>query len=852
MKIFINAFKLSISLVLLAVATPILWNCIDFSKDYTRFWLLESNSSNQRLLLPFTFTSERYYNYGWTEEDTTYRKENIAAWKTMLGDKIKDNDVWTILYDITPDDFANKNFAKKNSFMASLNKSTNAPHLQYVSFSKKCEAIFNGESRAGDEFKSRATALITEGNTILQATANNPDLSRRAAYQLIKLYRVDSNTEKIKALFGQYFNDNTTKDWLRAAAIFQVAGSESDPIQSNIGYARAWDAGFYNPIWVWHGIHEDKLEASISAATTGRDKATLTIIPATRKPGPALTDLQKAYQFDPTVPHLSKLMEREVNKLENWLLSPVLYGEQNRVEIPYDYENPTKLDTAALLKKDMEHLHQCRTFVQQVIQEKKRDDMAFWHLTAAHLAYLDRDFKGAMDLAQAGSQITNTPINQKIQLQLINVLAEIGGEGQISTVTENKIPDIFQAIRDNATAFEVPVELEEKLATLLSDQFIKRQERAKGALLLGKTSPYYDGLGYMSAGVLFEKLLEIGKPADFDRAIQIVEHPQTDFERWFANEPYRYHANFEYDEQTGKDKLVDQQSKGWETNKLRECKAMYYMRNDQPDSALLALKDVPDTYWQWNANSANYGETLFRNNPFSVGVTVAGVPLSQANNNSAFNKRTFLEQLIALKNDKSTDKQQENYLLLGNAYYNMTYYGNDWWLMIEFGWSSSLPSMGNEIGSIPENRNPYLPLVPWTALGFVAVAAGFSVRKRGRWIFFLIMGIGILPFSCKKPTVEQKVAAVSPLAYYDAYYRCSLAKSWYEKAMKMNPDNDLGIAAAFMAGACETHIQYMDFLRNRKDPNEEFKSTKNVFLEGIKGKNFTSPLSCAELGECLK
>jgi hypothetical protein len=851
MKTFTNAFKLSISLTLLAVATPLLWNCIDFSNDYTRFWLLESNSSNQRLLLPFTFTSERYYYYRWTEEDTTYRKENIAAWKTMLGDKIKDNDVWAILYDVTPDDFANKNFAKKNSFMASLNKSNHALHLQYLSFSKKCEAIFNG-AMTGDEFKSRATALIPEGNTILQATANNPDLCRRAAYQLIKLYRVDNNTEKIKALFGQYFNDNTKKDWLSAAAIFQIACEETDPVQSNIKYARAWDAGFYNPIWVWHGMYEDKLEASISAATTGRDKATLTIIPATRKPEPALTDIQKAYQFDPSVPHLSKLMAREVNKLENWLLSPVIYGAQNRVEMPSSYENPPKLDADALLQKDMEHLHQCRAFAQQVIQEKKRDDMAFWYLVAAHLAYLDRDFKGTMELAQTGSQITNTPMNQKIQLQLINVLAEIGGEGQISTVTEDKIPGVFQSIRDNASTFDAPVELEEKLATLLSDQFIKKQERAKGALLLGKTSPYYEGLGYMSAGVLFEKLLEIGTPADFDQAIQIVEHPKTDFERWFANEPYRYHANFEYDEQTGKEKLLDKQPKGWETDKLRECKAMYYMRKDQPDSALLAIKDVPDTYWQWRANIADYGEILFRNNPFSVGVTVAGVPLSQANNNSAFNKRTFLEQLIALKNDKSTDKQQENYLLLGNAYYNMTYHGNDWWLMIESGWSSNLPSMGNEIGSIPENGNPYLPLLPWTALGLLGIAVGFSVRKRGRWIVFLILGVGLLPFSCKKPTVEQKVAATSSLAYYDAYYRCSLAKSWYEKALKMNPDNDLGIAAAFMAGTCETHIQYMDFLRTRKDPNEEFKSTKNALLEGIKGKDFTSPLSCAELGECLK
>ncbi len=852
MKIWLNSYKIIISLAVSALLAPFLWNCMDYDSDYERFWLLDPSISNQRALLPFTYTVNRYYDNGLLP-DTTYQAENDLAWQGMLGDNTAKKDIHQILYYTSPDDYFNKKYAKSNRFMQSLRTPNHARYLQYLNFAKTCEKIFTGddwnEKKAGIDLK----IPIQQGQSILQKHAEETALTRRAAYLLMKLYRYADQQPEAKALFDTYFRKNPTKDWLNAAAIYQYAEMEPDSVQANVWLARAWDAGFYERIWVWHSFNSKALNASVNAAVTGREKAILTLLPATREPGPALAALQKVYAFDPTTPELSKLMAREVNKLENWLLSPALYGASSRIEIPHGDDSP-KIDTVALLKSDLEHLHACRNFVQQVIQDGKRTDAAFWYLSGAHLAYLDKDFGKAGELAQQGQQVANAPNNQQTQLQIIAILAEIGVSKQIAPATENKIPGLFKAIRKNPDAFETPVALEQKLALLLSEVFIQHQETAKGAFLLGLTSSYSEGMGYMNASVLFDKLLAIGQPADFDRAIQMAERPQTDFERWFAETPYRYTTELAWNEKTQSMEPADGQPASWEVHKIREFKAMWYTRKDQLDNALLALKDVPDTYWPRRGTIVDYDHIYFKINPFSVGIGITDVPLSQPDTTGKFNKRTLLEKLIDLKKTTDPAKQQEAYFLLGNGYYNMTYYGSDWWLMMDVGKSTGTLEYldGRETGMLPDHRQPWKMLSTWSLFGFMTVAfAGFARKKQRRYLLFCLLLPLCLPFACKKAT--STAATLQPSTpFNEVYYRCTLAKDWYEKAAKLHPDNDLGIAAAYMAGVCERHQQYFAFTRTRKNWDDPFVPKANPYYDAIKGKNFTSPVSCSYLQQKLK
>jgi hypothetical protein len=852
MRNFQNYLKILISATVLAILLPFLWNCADYDPNGGRFWLLEPNINNQRSLLPFTYTSDLYY--GWGEYDTAYQVENVKNWQTMLGGNIAAKDIHQALYYLSSDDFFAKKYSAKNTFLATLKKPNNARYWSYFIFAKGCENVF----AVGDWESNTKTTFVKEqiniGKKLLTENAKDANLGPRIAYFLIKLHRLNKQESEAKALFTQYFTKNTQKNWLNAAVFYQNSQLQTDPKQVNIWLAKAWDAGFHQKIWMQQAFHKVDLEASIKTATEPRDKATICLIPATHEPGPALNALQRAYGFDPMLPDLAKLMSREVNKLENWLLSPTLYGGPARIEQPYiEEEKRPKYDSVAQLKTDLAHLHACRAFAQKVITENKRDDMPFWHLSGAHLAYLDKDFKETIDLAEAGVKLKTAPMNQKIQLHLISILAEIGDKGAISEATENKIPIIFKAIEQNETAFEDHLVLKEKLATLLSDQFKKRNEIAKSAFLMGKTTNFTPNLGYMESGVLFEKLLTEGKPADFDRAVQMITNPKTDFERWFASEPHRYHTQMDYDEKTQSLKLAKGEKTTWDIEKLYELKAMYYTRQDQLDSALMTLENVADLYWK-NGNISPYDEhAYFKKNPFSVGINIDNLALTNEKNKQTFNKKSFLQKIIELRDNKEKDKQQEAFLLLGNAYYNMTYYGKDWWLMMKTDKSSGeVESYYNpEMSAIPEKPLPLNSIFYWSSLGLMATAfAGFSNKKGRKYLFFMLFAAFLVPFSCKKVTPAFK-KELTVTNFDDVYYRCSLAKEWYAKAAQINPDNDLGIAATFMLGECEKHQQYFQFTRTKKDWNEEFVEKSNAFFEKIKGKTFKSVMSCSWLKEKL-
>jgi hypothetical protein len=852
MRNFLVYLKILISTTFLAILLPFLWNCADYDPNAGRFWLLEPNINNQRSLLPFTYTSNLYY--GWNEYDTAYQVENVKNWQTMLGGNIVAQDIHQSLYYLSSSDFFSKRYSTKNSFIATLKAPKNAKYWSYFSFAKGCENIFT----VGDWESNTKTTFVKEqlvnGKKLLAENAKDVNLAPRIAYFLIKLHRLNKQESEAKDLFTQYFAKNTQKNWLNAAAFYQNSQLQTDPKQANIWLAKAWDADFHQKIWMQRGFNTIDLEASIKSATEIRDKATMCLIPATHEPGPALSALQRAYGFDPTLPDLSKLMSREVNKLENWLLSPTVYGYPARIEQPYiEEEKRPKYDSVAQLKTDLAHLHACRSFVQKVIADNKRADMAFWHLSGAHLAYLDKDFKETMLLAEAGVKLNTAPMNQKIQLHLISILAEIGDKGKIAEATENKIPIIFKAIEQNNEAFEEPNTLKEKLAELLSDQFKKRNEIAKSAIMMGKTTQYTPKMGYMESGVLFENLLAEGKPADFDRVIQMITNPKTDFERWFAAEPHRYHTGSFFNEETLKMELKKGVKVSWDIEKLYEFKAMYYIRKDQLDSALIALQKIPDSYWKTNGNNPYDEHEYFQKNPFSVGININEVPLSSEKTTTKYNKKTFVEKLIALRNTLDPAKQQEHYLLVGNAYYNMTYYGKDWWLMM-----TSSKSSGEvesyyppELGAMPEKSMPTNSVLYWSAFGLMVTAfAGFSNKRGKKHLFFLLFAAFLVPFSCKKitPTVKNTPTVSN---FEEVYYNCTLAKEWYAKAAQINSDNDLGIAATYMLGECEKHQQLFKFSRNKKNWNEEFVEKPNAFYEKIKGKTFKSVMSCSWLKEKL-
>ena len=785
-----NWRALLISTLTGAVALPLLWNCIDYYPDDYRFWLLDPDVAHQRALLPFTYSAELYYGYGREEiTDTSYRHENVLWWQSVTDKSIPEKDITDILYYTPAGRYFDKLYHKNNALMKFIRRPGRQNLLQYLDFAKTCESALSPDDPWSSDrtvAKNIAKGTLPKGQQLLTATAAQPELQRRVAWQMLRLYRLLGQKQQVRNTYEQYFGKKTEKDWLQAAAMYYYAQVQSTPERANIWYARAWQAGFYQRIWLLHAIDWNKEAATLShPEATAADKAALLSMKALRDPGRCAALLEQIYELDPQSADLPKLISREVNKLENWLLTPKLLKSDFRFGLPQVEEE----DHSANLRNDLAYLKEVILFNRLVMQDDVRSDRAFWKLTAAHLAWLNQDFGVSQLLANQALGLPDVPPQQTVQLKIIRLLSEIGEKGRISTTSENEIPNVFKAIQEHAADFQSAPQMAQKLALLLSDQFARQGQPAKAALMLGHTSEYYPQAGFPQARATFDYLLKNGSAEDFDQAIRMVKTPQGGFEQWMAGIPQRYSGGLTWDDAT-QQVIPEPGNDQWETERLYEFKAMYHLRKGQLENAVEALKRVPDTYWHRTGQSADYGHVYFKNNPFSVGIPVNGVPLTVSDTMNRYNKRTFLEQIIQLQKDNDPAHAQANALLLGNAWYNMSWYGQDWWLML--------------------NPEKSMMDTEWNA---------------------------------ENTDFDENMESV--------YLQSSKAREWYEKAARLNPNNDLGIAATYMTGRCEENRRYREFILRRKDNDEQYTRSLNPYFEQIKGKDYYSPLSCTWLNSKL-
>jgi len=104
-----------------------------------------------------------------------------------------------------------------------------------------------------------------------------------------------------------------------------------------------------------------------------------------------------------------------------------------------------------------------------------------------------------------------------------------------------------------------------------------------------------------------------------------------------------------------------------------------YLREDQLEKALRVYETIPDSVWRVTNHDLHYYYKQELNaNPFETRFTTSAFSEDRS---VSYTKPAFVKELIRLKAAvKNNPKHRAyHYMLLGNAYYNMTYYGNSWY-----------------------------------------------------------------------------------------------------------------------------------------------------------------------------
>jgi hypothetical protein len=707
------------------------WFGFEYYNTNFRFWLFQPDlvpSKVMRLLSYPELSNEPNQNdnqsgqrlYANGASDTSFYKLNVEEWQNALktdaslksAKNVKADDIHRILYNIDPDVFFNKmegDSLKNNTFIKAIESSK--PFMGYLKFAKICEQLMNFDDpwvaySEGKDARALRKYMIV-GDSIIKNKTTPLFIKERTSYQLIKIAHYLEDSAQVISLYNRFFDKTNSKSWVVQSAHFYYAIAHADAFKRNYLLAKTFE---YSEDKKWRALQlydnsDSILRGALTFAKNIHEKATMLTLPILTDPGRQLTNIKSVYAIDPKSPMLILAIQREINKIEDWIFTN-RFTEFSTTGASDDYEENEKKKEKGMTQKqidaqnlqsDLKYMDEVQGFINKVASEKKYADAAFWELTVAHLAFLKKDFETAKQHLAIAKSEKSTPLSIQTQIWLTELLCDIASTEHVGEETEAAILKFEAFLRKQKEELLDYASFRSQIMRFISERYIADGQTAKGVLILSKSTLTFGSIVDIWEKNFYHKLLEIGSPKDFEQVIDIVSRKPrqslSDFEKWLASEPKAYESPIGcrgcYSDTWGKKPPPPQ----WNVSKLIDYEGYVYINRDELDSAYNVLKAVPEDYWQ-DYPYSSYMTT----DPFKLVLgtrTWEGSEWDEETDQykqskAIFTKPQFIKRLIDLKKQVVEDpiKYEKNYYLIGSAYYNMTSSGS-FWLMSQIWWNGA-------------------------------------------------------------------------------------------------------------------------------------------------------------------
>jgi hypothetical protein len=307
--------------------------------------------------------------------------------------------------------------------------------------------------------------------------------------------------------------------------------------------------------------------------------------------------------------------------------------------------------------------------VEAIMQKKKVKNRGLWFTSLAYMAYMLDDEDKSLKFARlATSHAKEDEISA--QLEVVSLLNLVKHEADWDLDFQEKLMFQIQEI-DNLKDYVYDYErFRSQMMLAISRKFLTDGNVVLAALFESKVKGgvierYGWGSREESGYQAFDLLNENATSADLDDLFELWNKSnKTPLEEFLFADIERYK---------------------W---RITDLWATQYFREDNLGKALEIYKTIPDSIWQvddWRLHY-HYKQEL-HNDPFESNIYGRSY---NSNWGKTYTKPEFVKEIIRLKTelDGPEVKEKAQYaLLLGNAYYNMTYHGNSYYFT-EYSWSS--------------------------------------------------------------------------------------------------------------------------------------------------------------------
>lgn len=639
------------------------------SYESTRLVLFKPEIEGFKKLRPFYYTLNLYN--ATTEFSVKDQELNCKEWRNKLGNNINLDDVNTILYQTSPEQFKNASETKtldsvfkNNTFVKTLLLPKNKAFLDYMLFAKELE-YKNMPNMGWEVWENLSYSYALDFNDIIEFTSdlkkiestNDHFLKQRYAFLLLRDSFYEQNNKQVIDLYDSYFSEKD-KTILATWALYYKALCVDDAVLQNYLLSKVFASSDDKAFAVKQHYDSKLQEQTLNLAKDAKERSVILAIASLSNPSPQLDVLKQVYHNDSKSIYFLFLVGREINKLEDWIFNPKYINRDssrnNDSEDWYtDYDKARKEN----FEKDIEYLQNLKEFLIAIVAEQSGEQKDYLDSAIAQLCFIDDEIElGKKYANRVNSKNASIQLQKQIQLTLVAL-------NQLD-ITKEKTKEIFF---NCFNAFENAVQEDNSLLKrmyslyrMMSNEYFKKGDAATAGLLFMKSENKKSGAYYRfdNRAFFYEYIGYFDRFAtikDIDNLIELTKKEnKTDFEKYICS------GNLPND-----------------INVYKELKGTLAFRNNDLELASSVFNDMPSDYWK----NTYYFSDFLNEDPFLAKILVAD---KNRKFNYNFNKSKFIDKLIDLKKKNTAEAN----LSLGHAYFNVSYWGNSW-MMSAYDWSNS-------------------------------------------------------------------------------------------------------------------------------------------------------------------
>lgn len=667
---------------LLILANSSLFACGFYPRgEDLRFSFFNSKMFGYYAFDEFSYSADYFYpgiNY-----PAGYVFPNEQLWFDYCKGKAKITDISIVLNTMPANHIADYS---DNSMIRYLFQTKDYEAINYLKFAKNSEFGNSWEEDPWERNQSFVTVERTKQirkAINLAKTTKTESIRFRYLFLAMRLAYYNSDVKTINELFEKSIKNSNKKDIIFYWSLYFKSLAEKDTALCNFYasqvFAHAPDKRFMISQQINYQVPIEKV---LAFAKDDTERGNVYFLSGILNVDQSLPYIQKLQQLGTNPEGVSFLLLREINKIEDWVLTPYysLFEPSTRRTSWQEDENNSIAQVFGRVETDRIYAAKVLAFM-DTVNIKSTENPFFWELGKAYLSFLSKDYTRSLDLL-ASLEKGKYSAEYKNQINIIKALALTANQEYGKAIVLDDVkPILLNNKKFQKFFFALGRELEYKGNTTDAALLYSLMDAPQW----DEETNYYDNAFWKSKKNKGETYSDVyDNYFDYINVMYTPEQVQVLVNNVIVNRDNKEEfAAYKYS-------VLKR-----EIARLYDLLGTKYIRQNKLHKAMVAFKKVSHklwnekyTDWERNNDSWYYGNNVFDKNPFyELKYTPEFIPLKDT---VRLNKYTVTKLLIKYLNKANNTKNKDRdyyYFLVANCYLNMTQHGNAW-MMRRYYWTS--------------------------------------------------------------------------------------------------------------------------------------------------------------------